>query len=169
MLNLVYYGDEHLSQVSEDVRVFDDNLAKVAEDMLSSLSKFGGVGLAGVQVGYNYKIFVTDTRTPGERLVFVNPVIIETSEDRVPYNEGCLSFPGVYRDVVRPSSVKVQAQDVNGKKFIKEATGLLARVIQHEYDHLYGKVFLDHLDDKHRQSAFKQASKNIDKISKKGK
>ena len=97
------------------------------------------------------RLFVVDTGREGEKIAFINPQIIESSDDSVPYEEGCLSVPGVYHDVMRPSKVTVQAQDVNGKRFMLKAQGLLARVIQHENDHLHGKLYIDHLDEREKE------------------
>ena len=112
--------------------------------MIETLRKSGGVGLAGPQVGVKMRIFVSLTPKEGP-LVFINPSIIETSSEVSPYEEGCLSLPGVWGDVIRPKSVVVQAWNPKGRPFTIEAAGVLARVVQHECDHLEGKLFIDHL------------------------
>ena len=167
MLKLVFYGNDFLRQESKDIENFDENIASLATEMLNSLERFNGVGLAAVQVGYHYNMFVTDTREKNERLIFINPVIIETSADSVPYNEGCLSLPNLYKDIMRPSRVVINAQDVTGKRFTLEAKGLLARVIQHEYDHLKGKVFIDHLSDNDKKKAEQELARLMKKKVKK--
>ena len=91
--------------------------------------------------------------------MFINPEILETSIETGPYEEGCLSLPGVYHNVIRPLRVKIQAQDVKGKAFVLDADGLLARVIQHENDHLKGKLYIDHLDEVERELIIKAYEK----------
>jgi len=94
-----------------------------------------------------------------EEYVFINPEIIETSSDLVAYEEGCLSIPGIYTDVERPSKVTVYAQDIKGKNFKVEASGILARVIQHENDHLNGKLFIDRVNEEKREVLVHQYEK----------
>lgn len=159
MLSLVYCTDPLINTVSEKVEHFDESLSSLVSDMFSLLKIKGGVGLAAIQVGVPLRLFITDTGEEAGRLVFINPEIIATSDDREPYNEGCLSVPKVYRDVYRPSKVKIQAFDVNGKRFAIDADGLLARVIQHENDHLDGKLFISHLSEDERHSALKEFKK----------
>lgn len=159
MLDLIYCDDPILSQESEKVEVFDAELENFVADMFEVLEAYSGVGLAAIQVGRPIRLFITDTGETGERLVFVNPDILETSDDSQPYSEGCLSVPGVFRNVNRPSTVKITAQDIKGKRFRITASGLLARVIQHESDHLDGKVFLSHLEEEERREAIKEFRK----------
>lgn len=159
MLSLVYCTDPLINTVSNKVENFDEDLKTLVSDMFSLLELKGGVGLAAIQVGVPLRLFITDTGKNGERLVFINPEIIATSDDSEPYNEGCLSVPKVYRDVYRPSRVRVQAYDLSGKRFNIDADDLLARVIQHEYDHLDGKLFISHLSDDERHSALKEFKK----------
>lgn len=152
MLDIYTLGDEVLRTPTEEITVFDSALKMLADAMFDTLVEADGVGLAGPQVGVSKKIFVVDLRKGEDsKYVFINPVITETSVEVGPYEEGCLSIPGLYHDVVRPLRVKVQAQDVNGKYFRVDADGLLARVIQHEYDHLVGKLYIDHLDPKDKE------------------
>lgn len=159
MLSLVYCTDARLNQISTPVDVFDENLSLFVDEMYELLSLKGGVGLAAVQVGSPIRLFITDTGEDGGKRVFVNPNILGTSDDSEPYNEGCLSIPRVYRDIYRPSKVIVQAYDLNGKKFTLKADGLLARVIQHESDHLDGKLFISHLTDDEERRAIKEFKK----------
>lgn len=166
MLNLVYCEDPLLSEISEEVTEFDDALLSLTNDMFALMDSYEGVGLAAVQVGKPIRVFITDSRKDGERLVFVNPEIIATSDDSIPYNEGCLSVPNVFRDVNRPSEVTVIAKDVKGKSFKLHASGLLARIIQHETDHLNGKIFLSHLSDDEKQKAIVEFRKKNKKLLK---
>jgi len=155
MLEIYMLGDDVLYAPTEKVKEFDGALKMLADAMFETMDEADGVGLAGPQVGVSKRIFVVDTREPGGRICFVNPEILETSVEMIPYEEGCLSVPGVYHKVTRPASVIVQAQDLNGKAFTIKATGLLARVIQHENDHLYGKLFIDCLTPEERELAVK--------------
>jgi peptide deformylase len=97
------------------------------------------------------RLFVVDTRNPGEKMVFINPEIIETSQEQGVYEEGCLSIPGMYHDVIRPLKISIQAQDIKGKPFVLHAEGMLARVIQHENDHLNGVLFIDRIEEVERE------------------
>ena len=155
MLDIYTLGDEVLRKECSEVKVFDSALKMLADAMIETLREADGVGLAGPQVGVSEKIFVVEI-PDNDPIVFVNPEIIQTSIETSPYEEGCLSIPGVYFNVIRPSAVTVQAQDVTGKPFTIEATGLLARVIQHENDHLHGKLYVDHLSEKDRERAIKE-------------
>jgi peptide deformylase len=109
-----------------------------------------GVGLAGVQVGKLFRLFITRVPNDSPRL-FINPDILETSIEMEPFEEGCLSIPGIFTDVIRSSSVRVQAWNLKARPFTLTVDGYLARVIQHEFDHLNGIVFLDRIDQKKRQ------------------
>jgi len=126
--------------------------------MIERLKKGDGVGLAGPQVGLMERIFVVLIEREEAR-VFINPSIIETSQDRVKYEEGCLSIPGCYANVMRPRAVKVQAWNEKGRPFTIEADGLLARVIQHEYDHLEGVLFIDRLSEARRERLLAKMAK----------
>ncbi len=150
MLDIVTLGDDILRQECSDVKEFDSALAMLVVAMFDTLSEADGVGLAGPQVGVAERIFVVKIPN-GEPLAFINPTIIETSVEEGPYEEGCLSLPGVYHEVIRPLRVTIQAQNVKGKAFTMKADGLLARVIQHENDHLHGKLYIDRLSDKDKE------------------
>ncbi len=149
MLDIYTLGEDVLREECSDITDFDDALRVLSDAMIDTLEEADGVGLAGPQVGVSKKIFVVHIRG-NKPMVFINPVIIGTSIETGPYEEGCLSIPGVYHEVIRPLGVTVQAQDLDGKPFTIEADGLLARVIQHENDHLHGKLYIDHLDQKSR-------------------
>jgi len=155
MLDIYKLGEEVLYEPCNKVEKFDSALKTLVEAMFDTMIEADGVGLAAPQIGSSDQIFVVDTREEGERLCFINPSIIETSVDLVPHEEGCLSIPGVYRKIMRPRCVTVQAQDVNGKAFTLKADGLLARVIQHENDHLKGRLFIDNLPPEERSAAVK--------------
>ncbi len=160
MLDIFTLGEEVLRTENKKVTVFDDALRMLVDAMFDTLVEADGVGLAAPQVGVSERFFIVDLhRGDDSRYVFINPEIIETSMEECPYEEGCLSIPGLYHDVVRPRRVKVQAQDLAGKYFTLEADGLLARVIQHENDHLNGVLFIDHLAPEDRQRIERQFAK----------
>lgn len=146
ILNILRYPDPRLHKIAVPVTVFDDQLKKLVADMAETMYDAPGVGLAASQVDVHQQLVVIDTsETNSELRVFINPEIIWASEERKVYDEGCLSVPGVYDDVERPAEVKVRALDVDGKPFELHADGLLAVCIQHEMDHLKGKVFVEYL------------------------
>jgi peptide deformylase len=146
LLNILRYPDSRLHKVAKPVTAFDARLKKLAADMAETMYEAPGVGLAASQVDVHEQLIVIDTsETKSELRVFINPEVLWTSEERQVYDEGCLSVPGVYDGVERPSRVKVRALDLEGKSFEVEADGLLAVCIQHEMDHLEGKVFVEYL------------------------
>jgi peptide deformylase len=147
MLSIVKLGDPVLEKHSVVVPEVNDEIRALVADMIDAMDRERGVGLAAVQVGRLLRLFVA--RVPGDMVrVFINPDILETSIEQEPFEEGCLSIPGVYTDVVRPSSVRVQAQNAKGRPFTLTADGYLGRVIQHEFDHLNGILFLDRVESK---------------------
>ncbi|OQX28822.1 MAG: peptide deformylase [Spirochaeta sp. LUC14_002_19_P3] len=133
-----------LRRIADPVQDIDSNIAQLAQDMVHTMIKGNGIGLAGPQVGRLLRIF---TIKPGnaEPLVFINPEIIATSEELSLYDEGCLSIPGQYGEVKRPAAVQIHAWNTKGRPFTMEVDQLMATVIQHELDHLNGVLFLDHL------------------------
>ena len=146
LLNILRYPDPRLHKIAKPVTVFDDRLKKLAADMAETMYAAPGVGLAATQVDVHEQLVVIDTsETHDDLRVFINPEIVWASEERQLYDEGCLSVPGVYDGVERPARVKVRALNVEGKPFEIEADGLLAVCIQHEMDHLKGKVFVEYL------------------------
>jgi peptide deformylase len=157
-MQIITFGDEILRQKAEKIKNFNIGLKTTAEKMLETLNVDKGVGLAGPQIGFMKRIFVTHIENDEPR-IFINPSIIETSQDTVKAEEGCLSIPGIYADVIRSESVKVQAWNEKGKPFTMEASGLLARVIQHEYDHLEGILFLDRLPETKRERLIEKYEK----------
>jgi peptide deformylase len=145
---VVLYGTPSLREKSKEVHKISKKIHDLVKDLLDTLYSKNGVGLAAPQIGENYRVFVIDTSTGDEPLnpiVFINPKIIKKSGAFIS-NEGCLSFPEVYTDVRRYSDVMIKALDKNGKPFVLEAhnASLLAKAIQHEFDHLDGVLFIDH-------------------------
>ncbi|MDR3172682.1 MAG: peptide deformylase [Treponema sp.] len=149
-MTILTLGNELLRGKAEPVNKIDDEIRETAEKMIDALHDGKGVGLAGPQVGLMKRIFVIHVEEDEPR-VFINPSIIATSEETVKYEEGCLSIPGVWADVVRPRALRVQAWNERGRPFTLEADGILARVILHEYDHLEGVLFIDRLPSQKRE------------------
>ncbi|WP_420472780.1 peptide deformylase [Noviherbaspirillum sp. ST9] len=146
ILNILRYPDPRLHKVAKPVAVFDERLKKLTADMAETMYDAPGVGLAATQVDVHEQLIVIDVSETHDQLqVFINPEIVWASEERQVYDEGCLSVPGIYDGVERPARVKVRAYDLEGKQFEVEADGLLAVCIQHEMDHLKGKVFVEYL------------------------
>ncbi|MDR1787130.1 MAG: peptide deformylase [Treponema sp.] len=148
-MHILTLGDERLRQKAAPVREIGPAYQQTAEAMFACLHSGKGVGLAGPQVGIMERIFVVHIDGDAPR-VFINPSILETSAELGVCEEGCLSIPGQYAEVTRPQAVKVQAWNERGKPFTLKAAGTLARVIQHEYDHLEGVLFIDKLPEKQR-------------------
>ena len=146
LLSILRYPDPRLHKVAKPVTVFDKRLKKLVADMAETMYEAPGVGLAASQVDVHEQLVVIDTsETHDDLRVFINPEITWSSPDKQVYDEGCLSVPGIYDGVERPARVKVRALDLDGKPFEIEADGLLAVCIQHEMDHLKGKVFVEYL------------------------
>ena len=143
-MEVVTLGNEVLREKAKPVETFDQALEDTVRQMFVLMREKKGVGLAAPQIGISRRFFVTEAVDDRPR-VFVNPEIIETSQETVNGEEGCLSLPGVWANVARPYSVKVQAQDTTGKIFHLNAEGWLARIILHENDHLNGLLFVDRL------------------------
>ena len=155
MLNIITLGDEQLRKHSIVVPDLNGAVHTLIEQMFETLREYKGIGLAAVQVGSLYRLFITEVGGDKPR-VFVNPEIMETSLEQASYEEGCLSIPGVEADVLRPQRVRVQAWNEKGRPFTLDAEDLLARVVQHEYDHLNGVLFIDRIDPKKRERLVRQ-------------
>ncbi|MFZ4120806.1 MAG: peptide deformylase [Caulobacterales bacterium] len=155
--------DARLKQVSKPVEggVTDAHRA-LMDDMLETMYDAPGIGLAAIQIGEPLRVIVMDLAGKDEEKVprfFVNPKIIAASEEKAPYEEGCLSVPEYYDNVERPSKVTLQYLDYNGREVVEEAEGLFAVCIQHEMDHLEGVLFIDHLSRLKRESAIRKVKK----------
>jgi peptide deformylase len=149
-MKVIRLGNELLRQKAETVKDINEEIIKTAGEMIDALHRQKGVGLAGPQIGLMKRIFVIHVEGDEPR-VFINPSIIATSQETAKYEEGCLSIPGVWADVVRPRAVRVQAWNEKGRPFTMETEGILARVILHEYDHLEGVLFIDRLPQGKRE------------------
>ncbi len=150
MISLVYHPDERLLQRAVEVPRINEETADLAQQMVELMRLERGIGLAGPQIGRMERIFVVQVGEDDPR-VFINPRIVAVSPEEGPYEEGCLSIPGVYADVTRPLAITVEGWDAAGSPLRIDAEGLLARVIQHEYDHLEGVLFFDHLSTRKRE------------------
>jgi peptide deformylase len=157
-MEIVRLGNDVLRQKAQPVGVIDDSIRALIDEMFVAMDAERGVGLAAPQVGKLIRLFVI-TAEDGVRRVFINPHIIASSDELVSREEGCLSLPGIYGNIVRPKKVTVHALNEQGKKFIIEADGVLSRAIQHENDHLDGVLFIDRADEAFRTEAIELFNK----------
>ena len=174
--------DPRLKQVSVPVETFDDELKVLVEDMFETMYDAPGIGLAAIQVGVPLRVLVIDLQpddpdaepevctahgghhhthqpTRKEPRIFINPEILDPSEDHSVCQEGCLSVPEIYADVERPARIRARWQDLEGNSHEEEMEGLMATCLQHEMDHLEGVLFIDHLSRLKRQMALKKLDK----------
>lgn len=145
---LIILPDPLLRQVSKPVERVDDSLRRLADDMLETMYDAPGIGLAAIQIGLPMRLLVIDLAKEDDEPaphVFVNPEILESSDERSVYEEGCLSIPEYYAEVERPASVRVKYVDRDGRGQEIKAEGLMATCLQHEIDHLNGVLFIDHI------------------------
>jgi peptide deformylase len=146
LLSILRYPDPRLHTIAKPVSSFDERLVKLVADMADTMYTAPGIGLAATQVDVHEQVIVIDVSdTRDQLLVLVNPEIVWASDERQVYDEGCLSVPGVFDGVERPLRVRVKAHDASGKLREFDADGLLAVCVQHEMDHLKGKVFVEYL------------------------
>jgi len=166
ILPIVTAPDPRLKKPSDMVASIDDKLRRFMDDMLETMYHANGLGLAAVQVGVHKKVIVIDVgqreNEDGEKgipLFLVNPEIISSSEEEKPYNEGCLSFPDAFSEVIRPATVHIRYTDYDGLPQELRAEGLLATCIQHEIDHTNGITFVDHLSTLKRDMIMRKMRK----------
>ena len=152
------YGDPVLNQKAAPVADIDGAIKRLADDMLAPLREVEGLGLAAPQVGVLKRLFIYDLRDGQGTQTIVNPVISE-ARGEWEYDEGCLSVPGLYFPIVRPKEIHLTGWDLDGKEVSIEADELLARLFQHELDHLDGKLLLEMLDEDMRKQALKELRK----------
>jgi peptide deformylase len=146
VLSILRYPDPRLHRIAEPVREVDARIRQLVHDMAETMYAAPGIGLAATQVDVHLRVIVIDVSEARDELrVFINPEIVQASAESKVYEEGCLSVPGVYDEVERPDRVTVRALDVDGAPFTLEAEGLLAVCVQHEIDHLNGRVFVQYL------------------------
>ena len=170
ILRIFETPDPVLRQISTPVETVDDELRALVADMFETMYDAPGIGLAAVQVGVPRRLLVMDLQEPEdpddpespavkEPRVFINPEILSHSDHEVPYNEGCLSVPDQYAEVMRPDKIRARWQDEHGKHHEKDLDGLLAVCLQHEMDHLEGVLFIDHLSKLKRAFVIKKYTK----------
>jgi peptide deformylase len=146
LLNILQYPDRRLHKVAKPVAQVDDRIRRLVRDMAETMYEAPGVGLAATQVDVHERVIVIDiSETHDDLQVFINPEVIWASDERLLSEEGCLSVPGIYDKVERPEHVRVRALNEKGETFEIDVTGLLAVCIQHEMDHLMGRVFVEYL------------------------
>jgi len=149
---VVLYPDPILRKVSEPVASFDSSLREMVAAMFARMHKSKGVGLAAPQVGLRRRVLVLNpTGEDADALALINPTITARAGERVLFDEGCLSFPGIYAEISRPDRCIVQAYDLDGVPFEKEYDGFVSRIIQHEHDHLEGVLLVDRMSPAERQ------------------
>ncbi|HVX42211.1 MAG TPA: peptide deformylase [Gemmatimonadaceae bacterium] len=161
ILEIRVLGDPILREETTPVPDVTDELRALAKDMFETMYVAKGIGLAAPQIGRSERIAVVDV--DGARYALINPEVVESGGGTGKAEEGCLSIPDVYGDVVRPKTVRVRAIGLDGQPYEVEAADLLARCIQHEIDHLHGKLFIDHLSVLKRRGAMAKWSKEKDK------
>ena len=158
-LDIVLYPEAGLREVCAPIAEMNDSLDKLIDDMLYTMYDAPGIGLAAPQVAVQQRLIVMDVSEKGnEPIVLVNPEVVQ-SAGKITWEEGCLSMPGIYATIKRPSDILVRGMDRDGKQIEFEANELLAVCIQHEIDHLDGKMFIDHLSGLKRTRALQQFRK----------
>ncbi len=163
---LVYYGNDTLKKVAQDVLNINGDLIKLVDSMFDVMYREKGIGLAAPQVDVSKRIIILDFEGyKGPVKTIINPVIKDVSNKRSFYEEGCLSLPGITKEIERPEQVLVAGITTDGDEVEFEAEGLLARVLQHEIDHLNGVVFIDHLED-YLRNELRPYLKKIKKLNK---
>ncbi|TDR37484.1 peptide deformylase [Aquamicrobium defluvii] len=159
---LIILPDPLLRQVSKPVERVDDSLRRLADDMLETMYDAPGIGLAAIQIGLPLRLLVIDLAKEDDEPaphVFVNPEILDSSDERSVYEEGCLSIPEYYAEVERPASVRVKYVDRDGREQEMMAEGLMATCLQHEIDHLNGVLFIDHISKLKRDMVMRKFRK----------
>src|SRR3982751_6881029 len=167
LLPILEVPDPRLRQISSPVEKVDDDVRALVADMFETMYEAPGIGLAAIQVGVPKRILVIDLQEPEEEdgepvkdpRVFINPEILESSDQEVPYTEGCLSVPDQYAEVDRLDRIRARWLDLDGKPHEEEIEGLLATCLQHEMDHLEGVLFIDHLSRLKREMILKKLAK----------
>ncbi|MDF1631705.1 peptide deformylase [Mycoplana sp. MJR14] len=159
---LIILPDPILRQVSQPLEAINDEARRLADDMLETMYDAPGIGLAAIQIGVPRRMLVLDVSKEGEEktpLVFINPEIVASSDQRSVYEEGCLSIPDYYAEVERPAGITVRYLDRDGRGQTIEADGLLATCLQHEIDHLNGVLFIDHISKLKRDMVIRKFTK----------
>ncbi|AGS06939.1 peptide deformylase [Candidatus Profftella armatura] len=164
LLPIIYYPDIRLKKIAEPITKFDINLKKIIFNMTETMYHAMGIGLAASQVDIHKQLLILDISKNNNQLqVFINPKIIWYSKEKQIYNEGCLSLPGIFNKIKRSKRIRVHALNIEGKMFEIIAEGLLAICLQHEIDHLNGKIFIEYLSNFKKERIIKKFLKNIKK------
>lgn len=161
LLKIITYGDPILAAKAEEIKEIDDYLVRLATDMTETLHKAPGVGLAAPQVNVGKRLIIVDVsvgKDPNQVMAMINPRITD-AEGKISKEEGCLSVPEVWENVVRPTKVRVTGYDLSGREIVLEAEDYLARAFCHEIDHLEGKLFIDRLSPLKRKLLAKKLKK----------
>ena len=159
-LEILEFPDSRLRTLAKPVAEVDDRIRQLVDDMFETMYAAPGIGLAATQVNVHEQVIVIDvSEDQNQPLVFINPQITVLDETLFDYEEGCLSIPGFYEAVTRPCHIRVTALDRDGKEFTLEPEGLLAVCVQHEKDHLLGKLFVDYISNMKRQRIRKKLEK----------
>lgn len=159
LLPLAYYGDPILRKKGAQIQEINEEIRTVVNDMIETLQDKNGLGLAAPQVHQSLALFMIqipiwdeqENQLPGELIVFINPKILKVSQEKWTFQEGCLSIPTIYEDVERPVAILVEYTDLEGQRLTKEFSGMQARAIMHENDHINGVLFIDRIHGKRRQ------------------
>ncbi|PLZ00457.1 peptide deformylase [Burkholderia sp. WAC0059] len=163
LLNIIHYPDKRLHKVAKPVEAVNDRIRKLVADMAETMYGAPGVGLAATQVDVHERVIVIDVSEAHDELrVFINPEIVWSSDDRKLSEEGCLSVPGIYDNVERAEKVRVRALNETGETYEVDCEGLLAVCIQHEMDHLMGRVFVEYLSSL-KQTRIKNKMKKLER------
>ena len=164
-LEVLYFPDKRLRKIAKPVEKVDQGIKNIIDQMFFTMYEEKGIGLAATQVNIHKRIIVIDvSENKDEKVCLINPEILLLSEETDSMEEGCLSVPGFYESVTRSKDVKVTTLNYNGEKIVLEADGLLSTCIQHEIDHLNGKLFVDHISTLKRD----RIKKKITKLKKEG-
>ena len=161
LLKILIFPDPRLRTVAKTVEVVDDSIKKLAQDMLETMYQGSGIGLAATQVNVHKRVIVLDiSESKDKPLILINPEIKKIIDpNKKKFSEGCLSVPGFYEEITRPSAVEISYLDIDGKKKLLKANDLLAVVIQHEMDHLDGKMMVDFISNIKREMIRKKLLK----------
>lgn len=160
LLTILEFPDLRLRTLAKPVTEVNDSIRRLVDDMIETMYAANGIGLAATQINVHKRVVVMDLSEERDTpWVFINPEVEVLNAELAPYQEGCLSVPGFYEDINRPSQVRIRALDRDGHAYEMEAEGLLAVCIQHECDHLNGKLFVDHLSSVKRDRIRKKLEK----------
>ncbi len=160
ILEIIEFPDPRLRTTAKAVKEVNESIQNLVKDMLETMYEAPGVGLAATQVNVHKRVMVIDVSEERDQpQVFINPQVEVLADETGEYEEGCLSVPGFYETVIRPLNIRVKALDAEGKAFELEPEGLLATCVQHELDHLDGKLFVDYLSPLKRQRIRKKLEK----------